>query len=292
MVNVNVQTSYPLSPSVFDIVAETARISAQILRNNPMENSIVTRGLIKWLGHYPGNPLWIGEFLPYDPNQLDIHGNPRPQVGFALRRDDPVGATALALYDWDPRVGNPLRQRLWGSDADGRSTWREGESGGWGWPRFPVPMYSAPGIWSTRSSDGTQCFGRSQLVGRHLDWMFDISIVTLATVNTSEYGNVPFPLAFSGPSGSPVVSYYVEAIAGPTTITSPVQTTGGGFVNGTLDLKGMWMPEPSAYLSDYLVVNFHAWLSNAGSSPYNAFAVQPVFVHNVTLWTDRAVEGF
>jgi hypothetical protein len=139
-------------------------LADQIMRNNPLVNAVVSRGLMKWYGNYqnpdgsPVNFLWIGEFLPSDPNL----GN-RPQKGFSLVRDDSTHSSAINLYDKSP--GTPLKQTLTLGSADGQPMMDESRNqGGWSFPRvfFPVngasynlpanqlrlPRYSVgPGVW-------------------------------------------------------------------------------------------------------------------------------------------------
>ena len=84
MADINAPTSYPSPPSLFQAVQETQRVARQILRSNPLANAVTTYGLMKWVGRYnQGSYLWIGEFFPADPNQLDPSGHALPQMGFS-----------------------------------------------------------------------------------------------------------------------------------------------------------------------------------------------------------------
>lgn len=279
MADINQPTSYPSEPSIFAVVAETQRVANQILRSNPLANAITTYGLMQWVGRYQGNYLWIGEFFPADPNQHDTHGNSLPQMGFVVTRDDPQKNIALSMYDWDPYVGGPLRQKLALNDADGRHIFAEGESGGWGWPRFPAPMMPNNSPYRMDTSDTTVCFGRSQVVGRHVEYMFNLSFFATANV-----GGVLVPAPFGGVGAGSVINWYLEIVIGSSNVRTAVSSA-VGFQQGTLDLGSAWRP----LASDFMLMNLHAWFT---ANPSNCcLATSPVYVHNYTQWTNRQTEG-
>lgn len=289
MADIGLPTYYPSPPSLVDAVFEAQRVATQMLRSNPLENAITSKGLMQWLGHYGGFYLWIGEFFPGDPNQLNPNGSIKPQLGFSLVRDDPKEQSAIAMYDWDPLSGHPLRQKLGMGDADGRILLREGESGGWGWPRFPIQMGAAIPPAYLGTADVVALSGRSQVVGRHVDYMYDISVMAVGVMATTNgLGNVPVPLPFGGLFGSTQVSSYVEVVIGANTITTPV-THSTGFVAGTIDLGASWMPNLAA---DYMIVNVHVFFNIQGAAgAQNCVVVTPIYFHNVTLWTSRITDG-
>lgn len=286
MSDISVGQNYPQQPSLFTAVAETQRVANQILRSNPLANAVTTYGLMQWLGRYGSYYLWIGEFSPNDPNKLDPQGNTLPQMGFVLRRDDAKQNYAIELYDYDPYVGGPLRQKLQFRDADGRPLMGEGESGGWGWPRFPVPMYQTNPA-QTNTASAVTLFGRSQVVGRHIDFMFAVNAVPMWTfTGAAGFGNAAVPLWTAGPNAGFQLTWNLQVLIGANTVTTPNATTTGGFVQSTLDLGTSWMPTTAA---DYMILNFNSWITGGSN---NAYQVNPVFFHNVTLWTNRQAEGF
>lgn len=168
----------PRSPSSVDALVYARRVVDSILRNNPLTDAVVDRGLIKWLGNYVsgGGPdkinfLWIGEFLPADPNLGGI-----PQRGFSLVRDDSRGGvSAISLFDGNPAGVGGLRQTLVFTSGDGQTLARESRNGGWYWPESLIPM--APMGNNTIEWPGTQSGtfqtlweGRVAVVGRDLSY--------------------------------------------------------------------------------------------------------------------------
>jgi hypothetical protein len=147
----------PRAPSGLDVVAYTRRVVDSLHRNNPLTDAVVSRGLIKWLGNYTnsGNPdkinyLWIGEFLPADPNLGGI-----AQRGFSLVRDDSRGGiSAIAMFDAAPDLGGGLRQTLFITSGDNKILARESRQGGWFWPEDLIPL--APMGNDTLKWPGTQ----------------------------------------------------------------------------------------------------------------------------------------
>jgi hypothetical protein len=283
--DISASQPYPLQPNLFAVVSETQRVANQILRSNPLANAVTTYGLMKWVGRYGGNYLWIGEFYPGDPNQHSPTGAVLPQMGFSLVRDDPKEQSAFVMYDWDPYVGGPLRQKVSMHDADGRTIYSEGESGGWGWPRFPITMGQTNAT-QTNTSPATTLFGRSNVVGRHIDFMFGVNAVVMWTfAGGPGFGNASVPLWTAGPNAGFQLTWNLQVIIGSTTITTPNATTTGGLVQSTLDLGSAWMPNLA---SDYMIVNLVTWITGGSG---NAYQVSPVYFNSVTLWTDRKADG-
>lgn len=139
-------TPYP--PSVIDNIAYTQSLADAIMRNNPLVNAVVPYGLMKWYGNYfnpdgsPVNFLWIGEFLPSDPNL----GN-RPQKGFSLVRDDSSRASAFSMYDRSP--GTPLRQTISLGSWDGQPMLSESRAqGGVSFPRQQLVLGRTDGSYT------------------------------------------------------------------------------------------------------------------------------------------------
>lgn len=166
----------PRAPSGLDVVAYARRVVDSLHRNNPLTDAVVSRGLIKWVGNYTnsGNPdkinfLWVGEFLPADPNMGGVS-----QRGFSLVRDDSRGGvSAIAMYDANPAEGGGLRQQLFFTSGDGKRLAVESRSGGWAWPEETVPL--GPLGNDTLKWPGTQSAtfdtlweGRVNALGRHV----------------------------------------------------------------------------------------------------------------------------
>jgi hypothetical protein len=131
-----------------DNVEYAQRLVDSILRNNPLVNAVVPSGLMKWYGNYqnpdtsPVNFLWIGEFLPSDPNM-----GGRPQKGFSLVRDDPSRSSAIAMFDRSP--GTPLVQTISIGSWDGQPLIDESRNqGGQSFPRQQVPLGRADGSYT------------------------------------------------------------------------------------------------------------------------------------------------
>lgn len=139
-------TPYP--PSMIDNLQYTQQLADAIMRNNPLVNAVVPYGLMKWYGNYtdvdgsPVNFLWIGEFLPSDPNM-----GGKAQKGFSLVRDDSTHSSAIAMYDRNPAT--PLRQTLTVSSWDNQPMLSESRSqGGISFPRQQIPMGRADGSYT------------------------------------------------------------------------------------------------------------------------------------------------
>lgn len=134
----------PRNTTLVDQISETKRVTESIMRANPLYNARVDGGLMVWRGNYAGSGgiqdslLWIGDFGPKDAvlNKL--------QRGFALTRDDPNHGWAFYMYDPGAEsrgAGNPLRQRIFMQDADGKQILSESPTGGVAFPFGVIPLY-------------------------------------------------------------------------------------------------------------------------------------------------------
>lgn len=167
----------PRDQSAVDIIQYARRAIDEMARSNPLQNAVVSSGLIKWIGNYTnsGNPdkinfLWIGEFLPADP---DMGG--RAQRGFSLVRDDSRGGrSAIAMYDPSPDAGNSgLRQVLIFSSGDGKRLFEESRDGGQRFPEENLWMGvigDTTALWSATPNGtfATLWEGRASLVGNRI----------------------------------------------------------------------------------------------------------------------------
>jgi len=164
----------PRDQSAVEVMQYTRRAIDEMTRSNPLQNAVVSSGLIRWIGNYTnlGNPdkvnfLWIGEFLPGDPSM----GN-KPQRGFSLVRDDSrQGVSAIAMYDPTPNAGGSgLRQVLIITSGDAKRLFEESRDGGQRYPEENVWMGTLgdssqiwPGI--TAGTFSTLFEGRVNIVG-------------------------------------------------------------------------------------------------------------------------------
>lgn len=137
-------TPYP--PSAIDNIKYAQQLADQIMRNNPLINAGIPSGLMKWFGNYTNpdgskvNFLWIGEFLPGDPN---LGG--KPQRGFSLVRDDQTHSSALALFDRTP--GTPLVQTISIYGYDGQPILEESRNqSGQTFPYQQIPLNKTDGF--------------------------------------------------------------------------------------------------------------------------------------------------
>lgn len=232
----NLVTPYmPRESTIVDAVAETRRIADQVMRNNPLVDAIVSRGLTKFRGNYGGDFAWFGEFLPADRNQLDEFGNIQPQRGISFVRDDPLHNSAFSMYDLDPRAGVPLRQRIYMHDADGKPLLWEGYNGGRAFPDAALVMYQREIIDPNGVQTGSDVIvfsGEGNLTGTR----------------------VRFSAAWGTVGGSPNWSYYVRLAGGGVTInTATVNGAGGGNFSLDIDVKTIQA------VSDYINVDWHMW---------------------------------
>lgn len=140
-------TPYP--PSFLDNVSYAQELADKIMRNNPLINAGIPSGLMKWFGNYTNpdgskvNFLWIGEFLPGDPNM-----GGKPQRGFSLVRDDQTHSSALALFDRTP--GTPLVQTISIYGYDGQPLLEESRNqSGLAFPYQQIPTGRTDGFYTT-----------------------------------------------------------------------------------------------------------------------------------------------
>lgn len=173
------QDSYaPKSPSLVDNIGYTQRVTESILRNNPLTDATVSRGLIRWIGNYisGGGPdkinyLWIGEFFPADPNLGGV-----AQRGFSLVRDDSRGGvSAIAMFDPDPTASPGLKQILFITSGDNKRIFSEHRDGGQQWPQFPVTVNPTGGnvaLWPTTTAGtySTLAEGKANILGNQLHY--------------------------------------------------------------------------------------------------------------------------
>lgn len=167
----------PRDQSIVDVVAYARRAIDEMSRSNPLQNAVVSSGLIRWLGNYTnsGNPdkinfLWIGGFFPADPNMGGA-----AQRGLSLVRDDARGGiSALAMYDPSPNfAGTGLRQVLIMTSGDGRRLMEESRDGGQRWPQENIwvgGIGSNAQVWvgTTASAFGTVHEGRANIIGNRI----------------------------------------------------------------------------------------------------------------------------
>lgn len=181
----------PRDQSAVDIMQYARRAIDEMARSNPLQNAVVSLGLIRWIGNYTnsGNPdkinfLWIGEFFPGDP---DMGG--RAQRGFSLVRDDSRGGrSAIAMYDPSPDAGNSgLRQVLIFSSGDGQRMFEESRDGGQRYPeehQWMGPIGDSTQIWPGTPNAGFSILweGRANIVGNRLRYrMFCVNDTGVAS---------------------------------------------------------------------------------------------------------------
>lgn len=235
----------PRSSDLVDAVAEARRIATQQMRSNPMEDAVVTKGLTRFVGNYGSDYAWFGEFTPPDQNMVDEFGNLMPQRGVVFWRDDPQHNIAFALYDWDPQVGVPLRQKIAMNDADGKVMMQEGPSGGRRFPDKAIPLYpriniESPGGGST--TDEIVFMGSGNLIGTHM--------------------HVGGTWVFGG--GSATMSGYVRFSGGGVNVNGPAFGGAGasGSFNQIVDISAVFDA------ADFVTVEVHMWRSAGAALNY------------------------
>lgn len=260
MVDVNPQnllTPYaPRESTIVDAVAETRRIADQVMRNNPLVDAVIDRGLTRFRGNYGSDFAWFGEFLPYDQNLTDDFGDPLPQRGISFVRDDPQHNSAFAMYDFDPRAGEALRQRISMHDADGKPLLWEGWEGGRAFPDAPIVLYQRETIDPNGvqiGSDVVVFSGEGNLIGT----------------------KVRMAAAWGTAGGSPNWSWYVRLSGGGVTInTATVNGAGGG--NFSIDVNVKTIKN----VSDYINVEWHMWKTGGAGGftprPYYCLMYSPL----------------
>jgi hypothetical protein len=227
-------TPYP--PSMADNIAYTQQLADAIMRNNPLVNAVIPNGLMKWYGNYQNpdssqvNFLWIGEFLPADPNM-----GGKAQRGFSLVRDDSTHSSAISMLD--PSPGVPLKQIVTISSYDNKPMLSESRNqGGISFPYQQIPMGRTDGISSafphtSNTTVSSLAEGRFSATGYQLHyrlWALTDSGVTAqvrvrvqdgATVVTGAWNSVPsagnlifdFNLDITPVRGNKDVNVFVEA---------------------------------------------------------------------------------
>jgi hypothetical protein len=201
-------TPYP--PSMVDNIAYAQQLADQIMRNNPLVNAVIPKGLMKWYGNYTNvdgskvNFLWIGEFLPADPNMGGV-----AQRGFSLVRDDPTHMTAISMYDRNP--ASPLRQTIAVTSWDGQALLGESRNkGGISFPRQQIPMNKVDGITANFAKTNT---------------------TTVWTLFEGRY------------SGTGVVMHYKLWALTDAGVTAQVRMHS---IDGAVDVVGPWHPVPAS----------------------------------------------
>lgn len=232
----NLQAPFaPRESTIVDAVAETRRIADQFMRNNPLVDALIAQGFTRFQGNYGELFLMLGEFFPADQNLVDDFGAPQPQRGFHLERDDPLHHQALSMYDFDPKVGIPLRQRLYMRDADGKPLMLEGYNGGRAFPDAPLVLYQRETIDPNGVQTGSDVIvfsGEGNLTGTRLS----------------------AAAAWGTAGGSPSWSYYLRVSGGGVTITTAtVSGSGGGNAAWDVDVKSIMQ------VSNYINVEWHMW---------------------------------
>lgn len=166
----------PHEQSAVEVIQYARRAIDEMTRSNPLQNAVVSSGLIKWLGNYTNltNPdkvnfLWIGEFLPLDP----VMG--KAQRGFSLVRDDSrQGVSALALFDPSPNAGGSgLRQILIITSGDNKRLFEEAREGGQRFPEETMwlgPIGDSAAVWpgTNQTTFAVVWEGRASIVGNKL----------------------------------------------------------------------------------------------------------------------------
>jgi len=259
MVDVNprdLQTPYtPRESTIVDAVAETRRIADQVMRNNPLVDAVISQGLTRFRGNYGADFAWFGEFYPADRNLTDAYGNELPQRGIIFVRDDPQHNSAFQLYDFDPRAGEALRQRIGMHDADGKPLLWEGWDGGRAFPDAPVVMYQRETIDPNGvqiGSDVVVFSGEGNLIGTKFR----------------------MGAAWGTAGGTPNWSWYVRLSGGGVTINTPtVNGSGGG--NFFIDVSVKTIQA----VSNYINVDWHMWKTGGTGGftprPYYALMYSP-----------------
>lgn len=226
-----------------DAIAEARRIADQTMRNNPLVNAVIDRGLTRFRGNYGGDFIWFGEFFPADKNLTDDFGNDMPQRGVSITRDDPSHNQVFALYDFDQRIGEALRQRIYMRDADGQSFILEGFNGGRAWPDAPLVLYQRESFENpaaTWTSDRVAYSGEGDLTGT----LVDLTAAYTTTVGTD------------------TISSFLRLSGGGVTINTPTTAlVGSQNISLTVDVKTI------KQVSDYINVEWHMWRS-AGTGAF------------------------
>lgn len=243
----------PRDQSAVDIMQYARRAIDEMARSNPLQNAVVSLGLIRWIGNYTNstNPdkinfLWIGEFFPGDP---DMGG--RAQRGFSLVRDDSRGGvSAIAMFDPSPDLGNSgLRQVLIFRSGDNQRLFEESRDGGQRWPEENVwlgPIGDSAQLWPGTPNAGpgfsTLWEGRLNVTGNKVRYrMFCYNEPGIASDHRMRVeligGDAVGPTHALATGAQNVFDSEVDVTAGRgTTVTLRWEarcTTGGGGANKT-----------------------------------------------------------
>lgn len=216
----------PHDVNAMETVQYARRAIDEMTRSNPLQNAVVSSGLVRWIGRYlnDSNPdrinfLWIGEFQPTDPDQGGL-----PQRGFSLVRDDSRGGrSAIAMYDPTPDVGNSgLRQVLIFSSGDGDRLFEESRNGGQRWPEDNVwmgPIGNDTNVWPSTDSASyaTVWEGRVNVVGNFLHYRIFGANDTGVSSNHR--------LRFEGPGGDIVGSVHALGLGASAVFDSTVDVS-------------------------------------------------------------------
>ena len=233
----------PRDTTIVDAVAETRRIADQAMRNNPLVDAVVDRGLTRFRGNYGDDYAWFGEFTPVDQNLLDDFGNKLPQRGIVFWRDDPLHNQAFAMFDFNPQPGVPLRQRISMNDADGKIMMVEGYNGGRTFPDVLIPMYQRESFESpaaTWTTDKVIYSGEGHIVGTRLE----------------------FSAAYTCSTGTDTISSFLRLSGGGVTINTPTTAlVNSQSISLVVDVKTIYDA------GDYINVEWHMWRS-AGSGSF------------------------
>ena len=233
----------PRDQSAVEIIQYARRAIDEMARSNPLQNAVVSLGLIRWIGNYTNltNPdkvnfLWIGEFLPADPTMG------KPQRGFSLVRDDSrQGASAIAMYDPSPNLGGTgLRQVVIITSGDRKRLFEESRDGGQRYPEENVWMGmlgDSAQIWpgTTAGTFSTLWEGRVNVVGNKLRYrMFgynDPGVSSEYRMRVSlDSGDVNGPTHVAGAGVQGVLDSEVDVTAGRGTTVAlrwEARATGG-----------------------------------------------------------------
>lgn len=233
----------PRESTIVDAIAESRRIADQAMRNNPLVDAVISQGFTRFAGNYGQNYALFGDFTPNDRNLLDEFGEPQPQRGVHFERDDPQHNAAFSMYDFDPKTGVPLRQRIYMHDADGKALMHEGHNGGRAFPDQPIVMYQRESIDPSGAgftADRTMYSGSGNLTGTRLEF-------SGAWTNSD--------------AGATTISTYLRCSGGGVTITQPTLNIAGNqnyFVD--VDVKAIFD------VTDFINVEWHMWRTAGGGT--------------------------
>lgn len=226
----------PRESTIVDAISESRRIADQAMRNNPLVDAVISQGFTRFAGNYGQNYAFFGDFTPNDKNIVDEFGEPQPQRGVHFERDDPQHNAAFSMYDFDPKVGVPLRQRIYMHDADGHLMFGEGYNGGRAFPDTPIVMYQRESFENPAAnwtSDRTIYSGEGNLTGTRLEFR--------GTWTNSD-------------NAATTMSTFLRLSGGGVTITDPtLNIAGNQNYFRDIDVKAIYD------VSDFITVEWHMW---------------------------------